>query len=157
MIPTWGQPRLCGEHDRGGVVAHELYRTTPHIRGTPARCCFLVCILRLNPALAGRTEAMKILHCSKRVHPRTCGEYSTTPRRDSARFGSPPPMRGILRVRLFVRLPLRLTPAHAGNTWLGVRLLLRNPAHPRPCGEYSSWLHHLVVRVGSPPHMRGTH
>ena len=100
---------------------------------------------------------MKMLHCSKRVHPRTCGEYSTTPRRDSARFGSPPPMRGILRVRLFVRLPLRLIPAHAGNTRAMSTGRYFSGAHPRPCGEYLSPSCRYRLSPGSPPHMRGTH
>ena len=64
-------------------------------------------------------------------------------------------MRGKLQV--FDRLPLarRITPAHAGKTDDGQRIITDTADHPRACGENKS-SHSAYGKVhGSPPRMRG--
>ncbi len=52
---------------------------------------------------------------------------------------------------------IRITPAHAGNTFgaTGWRVLPKD--HPRTCGEHCISIYRSSPKIGSPPHMRGTH
>ena len=154
MIPTWGQPRLCEEHGRGGVVAHELYGATPLIRGTPSRCCFLTCVLLLNPDYAGRAWPTLTEYVGLGATPQMRGTLVSalaSPRL----YGSPPPMRGIRGWASDCCCEIRLTPAHAGNTIEARHTGSGSPAHPRPCGEYRAGRSTVSVGAGSPPPMRG--
>ena len=116
MIPTWGQPRLCGEHDRGGVVAHELYRTTPFMRVTRRSIRTAGAHQRFTPAHAGNTVTHTKKRQNGRVHPRTCGEYAPASVGGVVAVGSPPHMRGTLNIDVGHGHLWRFTPAHAGNT-----------------------------------------
>ena len=136
MIPTWGQPRLCEEHGRGGVVAHELYGATPLIRGTPSRCCFLACVLLLNPDYAGRAWPTLTEYVGLGATPQMRGTLVSA-LANPRLYGSPPHMRGtparpspaVLVRRITPRVceehkfgtlappPLRLTPAYTRNTF----------------------------------------
>ena len=50
---------------------------------------------------------------------------------------------------------LRITPAHAGKSELYERAESFALDHPRPCGEKIPPEWHGMVRLGSPPPMRG--
>ena len=49
----------------------------------------------------------------------------------------------------------RITPAHAGKTWLAASRAELARDHPRACGENSCAVEVSWVRLGSPPRMRG--
>ena len=121
----------------------------PHMRGIPSARSRHLDNPGFTPAHAGNTRPYAYIHSSVGVHPRTCGEHGP-----SCRYrlspGSPPHMRGTHITTIPRDSELGFTPACAGNTWLGVRLLLRNPAHPRPCGEYSGYEHWQIFLRGSP-------
>ncbi len=51
-------------------------------------------------------------------------------------LGSPPPTRGTLISEYFTKIPIRLTPAYAGNTRGSRPRLRRSQAHPRLRGEH---------------------
>ena len=52
---------------------------------------------------------------------------------------------------------VRLIPAHAGKTQIGIEVVARERAHPRACGENSKWTYNPQKKLGSSPRMRGKH
>ncbi len=84
-----------------------------------------------------------------------CGEYIEVEHTVHAVLGSPPHVRGIQRLSRPVLLNAGITPACAGNTREAVHNLAGRKDHPRMCGEYTRRHHELVIRRGSPPHVRG--
>ncbi len=64
-------------------------------------------------------------------------------------------MRGLsVEETLLFKFP-RITPAHAGTIFSALKFELRTWDHPRACGDYLSWLFFILLRLGSPPRMRG--
>ncbi len=91
------------------------------------------------------------------VHPRTCGEHDFGACPRLANSGSSPHVRGTF-YQYLIELPLRrFIPARAGNMPVNYGDILKQPVHPRTCGE------HLFKRPtgfgtgGSSPHVRGTY
>ena len=89
-------------------------------------------------------------------HPRTCGEHLGKIVEQCGVIGSPPHMRGTLWISPSSITTNGITPAHAGNTVIGVLILSFRKDHPRTCGEHSVPLDLCNFIRGSPPHMRGT-
>ena len=69
--------------------------------------------------------------------------------------GSPPPMRGKVRVSNVTLYRSRITPAHAGKSSRPTAPLCTCRDHPRPCGEKHIARITMFVDIGSPPPMRG--
>ena len=91
---------------------------------------------RLIPAHAGKTPAGMIFRASMRAHPRSRGENSSSPKTPPTRAGSSPLTRGKQEVRLAVRLPSGLIPAHAGKTRrVPHRRILREGLIPAHAGK----------------------
>ena len=70
-------------------------------------------------------------------------------------LGSPPRMRGKVNEEHNPRITVRITPAHAGKSWLSCCWLILPEDHPRACGEKSWKAKTAKVTKGSPPRMRG--
>ena len=70
--------------------------------------------------------------------------------------GSPPRVRGTASGKDIFSLPVRITPACAGNRLLRFGQCAAGRDHPRVCGEQFSGEDAHEVRVGSPPRVRGT-
>ena len=66
-------------------------------------------------------------------------------------------MRGTPRKQAAPSDLLRITPAHAGNTFSSSSVAIISRDHPRTCGEHIDKVLKSVIIWGSPPHMRGTH
>ena len=65
-------------------------------------------------------------------------------------------MRGTVVTRSFACFLVRITPAHAGNSYTAGGKYIGKKDHPRSCGEQ---IYHLAKEAGvkgSPPLMRGT-
>ena len=88
-------------------------------------------------------------------HPRTCGENKTRIFCPSIVPGSPPHLRGKLRLIRYHEQNRRITPAPAGKTKITGHFYLRKLDHPRTCGENSSTSLLRYIIGGSPPHLRG--
>ena len=85
-----------------------------------------------------------------------CGEQMTISGAKAAILGSPPRVRGTVWSWTRPAAKFRITPACAGNrvknrTFIGI-----NPDHPRVCGEQRQLCVLALVKVGSPPRVRGT-
>ena len=90
-------------------------------------------------------------------HPRGCGENSLNSSSCRSRSGSPPRMRGKLCCHNNFRFRAGITPADAGKTPSGARLILPLRDHPRGCGENKDFHLQGEIPSGSPPRMRGKH
>ena len=110
----------------------------------------------ITPAHAGNRKYIRRMNTADRDHPRTCGEQSARKTEWNFSRGSPPHMRGTVYYEPREDLYHGITPAHAGNSWHNLRCSLWERDHPRTCGEQKYLTVHLSLRLGSPPHMRGT-
>ena len=111
--------------------------------------------LRITPACAGKRRRTFAPNVCQGDHPRVCGEKSKLFPVDDAVKGSPPRVRGKVKVGLFVGHSVRITPACAGKRQTGLSLMLWSGDHPRVCGEKADWTNSDVVEWGSPLRMRG--
>ena len=128
-------PRLCGE--KLGFLGCPAFRigSPPPMRGKVLRWEVLFLHSGITPAYAGKSFHFFGSRCSCRDHPRLCGEKPQTGIVKYISIGSPPPMRGKVRLRRLVRQCRRITPAYAGK-----RQILQKKRH---------------IGIGSPPPMRG--
>ena len=71
-------------------------------------------------------------------------------------MGSPPPTRGTLKSTIRNIMPIRITPAYAGNTCFSCFFSFRSWDHPRLRGEHITFYCDTETVQGSPPPTRGT-
>ena len=154
-LPTV-HPRACGEHTCLMAVPMVLCGSSPRMRGTPHIPNLVIQQARFIPAHAGNTVLNDLEQGSEAVHPRACGEHSSSGSALATTDGSSPRMRGTLRHGLDRLLDRRFIPAHAGNTVLVGREREQDAVHPRACGEHSSCSPTVLPLFGSSPRMRGT-
>ena len=131
-------PRTCGEYLFPALARIRALGSPPHMRGIPILSLRAWLLSGITPAHAGNTVAENRVKRLKEDHPRTCGEYSVSAIFCIISSGSPPHMRGIPHHRPGDQLVLRITPAHAGNTGIGLGIGGLDVDHPRTCGEYKS-------------------
>ena len=113
-------PRACGEYQYCMPTRTLAPGSPPRMRGIPSRCISRWPRTGITPAHAGNTPRRYIAVLLNRDHPRACGEYPGAAGCRHPRKGSPPRMRGILD-RFWAEYPRKgITPAHAGNTYLGI-------------------------------------
>ena len=113
------------------------------------------CIGGITPAYAGKREIVPYARPTLKDHPRLCGEKVSVSLKIFSDLGSPPPMRGKVRVAQNASNKGGITPAYAGK-----RQMVKNTAggvwdHPRLCGEKRHTHVQNLIEVGSPPPMRG--
>ena len=89
----------------------------------------------LIPAHAGKTARRRRTLCSRRAHPRSCGDNFRDTLMPALWSGSSPLTQGKRCMILPTDRPVRLIPAHAGKTRLSVISPLILRAHPRSRGE----------------------
>ena len=73
----------------------------------------------------------------------------------SAEVGSSPRVRGKPHKRVLAHFVVRLIPARAGKTFLGINRRAQLSAHPRACGENVGHVVQSLGGVGSSPRVRG--
>ena len=94
-----------------------------------------LCILGITPAHAGKRLPSALFADCGRDHPRPCGEKVEWLVSGNGDMGSPPPMRGKAILYSLIARAYRITPAHAGKSFLSKAAQLVAKDHPRPCGE----------------------
>ena len=111
--------------------------------------------IRITPAYAGKRASPQNVAYYLRDHPRVCGEKGFVFADAAAGGGSPPRMRGKVKLDKHRKEVYRITPAYAGKS-LGLDWL---PGlwqdHPRVCGEKLDAVQGRAAALGSPPRMRG--
>ena len=86
------------------------------MRGKPGLLVLLRLLVRIIPAHAGQTQSGGYPRLFIPDHPRACGANDPLNVKDAIRDGSSPRMRGKLRPSVFMCHPVRIIPAHAGQT-----------------------------------------
>ena len=109
----------------------------------------------ITPAYAGKSSFQNRSFSSREDHPRLCGEKSLRKHSVMWRAGSPPPMRGKVRVGEAYSRAYRITPAYAGKRSSLFQFLFLSRDHPRLCGEKFLSALWKIFLTGSPPPMRG--
>ena len=109
-------PRACGENIRFSVASFNGCGSPPRMRGKPEKLAGTTISCRITPAHAGKTKPAASGVAGVSDHPRACGENAHTKGVHMKNLGSPPRMRGKLRLYGSRPAPRRITPAHAGKT-----------------------------------------
>ena len=110
---------------------------------------------RIIPAHAGQTpDTVKVLS-SFADHPRACGANGVWGTFNIRGHGSSPRMRGKPTDKFLIDIPVRIIPAHAGQTSTPSSLSNHCSDHPRACGANVSSDGMLSRCTGSSPRMRG--
>ena len=129
--------------------------SSPLSRGILGLVSVMGDVARIIPALAGNTPHRLHILLPRWDHPRSRGEYFSSPEKVSRIFGSSPLSRGIHLSSPETSLRARIIPALAGNTEELAQILGVKPDHPRSRGEYVGDQVVAEVEVGSSPLSRG--
>ena len=119
-IYTRDHPRVCGEHVFGDRPRNLHGGSPPRMRGTPDQAITQAISDGITPAYAGNTIRQCERGFSRQDHPRVCGEHIGGVRVSNRGRGSPPRMRGTHNTVKTDNKGIRITPAYAGNTELGI-------------------------------------
>ena len=131
----WDHPRVCGEKDKAAEKAQHLRGSPPRVRGKDTLGQIVHTGVGITPACAGKSLWSPLLLILAEDHPRVCGEKHPSTAIRQRNTGSPPRVRGKVRVQAPVQ-------EHRGIT-------------PRLCGEKNDWQRIKEAYTGSPPRMRG--
>ena len=148
-------PRVCGEKDAGDDRHRAFPGSPPRVRGKGELKRKLPLRTGITPACAGKSSCGSFTRKCGTDHPRVCGEkYSTTYAFFSAP-GSPPRVRGKVVTLGIYGVTNGITPACAGKSIAGFRILEPCKDHPRVCGEKLQERLEYIFAEGSPPRVRG--
>ena len=111
--------------------------------------------MRITPAYAGKRAPFQKMSTASRDHPRVCGEKTHGTRGLARPSGSPPRMRGKVRLTNPTNCPEGITPAYAGKSGTPPGTQPVGGDHPRVCGEKPQRKRSPSRFWGSPPRMRG--
>ena len=128
-------PRLCGEKVTVAVPLIPYSGSPPPMRGKGCVVSSACPRSWITPAYAGKSYCRTLCQCCDRDHPRLCGEKERAAKWDTARTGSPPPMRGKAATGNKPPVVAGITPAYAGKRTGVKRNECTGKDHPRLCGE----------------------
>ena len=148
-------PRGCGENRFLFLRVRAARGSPPRMRGKPISGLTGVTANRITPADAGKTSLFFPLGILRRDHPRGCGENPLRRGFLAYCLGSPPRMRGKPSKIWSRRHSRRITPAHAGKTFVVRHSKSVDQDHPRGCGENTNRNSRTSHTRGSPPQVRG--
>ena len=111
---------------------------------------------RFIPARAGNISCNHWYCNSLSVHPRTCGEHTSSGAVHGGIHGSSPHVRGTFIPGHQGVYQERFIPARAGNIPTESQGVFFVTVHPRTCGEHISLKRPIPLHTGSSPHVRGT-
>ena len=148
-------PRSRGENHTRPPHVTQNTGSSPLTRGKQSRSYSASRAIGLIPAHAGKTYFLFVLPRRTRAHPRSRGENSFRGRTRTKHSGSSPLTRGKLRLSFRFPWPIRLIPAHAGKTCVGIRRAGQVGAHPRSRGENERLMVRYRIESGSSPLTRG--
>ena len=134
-IHIWDHPRGCGENAFFTIATGTNLGSPPRMRGKPKYDNHADKVNGITPADAGKTQRKSTFVCASKDHPRGCGENISRAVGFGGERGSPPRMRGKPNNMIYIFISIRITPADAGKTTLGIIKFVINQDHPRGCGE----------------------
>ena len=154
-VDPWAHPRSRGENFEGGELAACSGGSSPLTRGKRLACCRVALSVRLIPAHAGKTHALRSGRGDVQAHPRSRGENQRTAPGNDQAIGSSPLTRGKQAQEITQHQQQRLIPAHAGKTPRKRGFSTSRAAHPRSRGENNACGEGQGVDFGSSPLTRG--
>ena len=146
---------MCGENTCFSPSLLASSGSPPRVRGKHSIHAFPPYTNRITPACAGKTRWSPLRAFPAWDHPRVCGENALDARACPQCVGSPPRVRGKLKVPSRAHPRPGITPACAGKTLRDFRPDSRVEDHPRVCGENTSIIWDYGQGKGSPPRVRG--
>ena len=146
---------MCGENATTLSSKPIKAGSPPRVRGKRSPTCSPVASKRITPACAGKTQKKHLTARNRKDHPRVCGENATAAPSSPHAKGSPPRVRGKRSRSPRGRLTTRITPACAGKTRTTAIRAGGKQDHPRVCGENQGIATSQLLRLGSPPRVRG--
>ena len=149
-------PRGCGERAGSKRRNSRIVGSSPRVRGTPRLDARRPGLLRFIPAGAGNASLRKRFTGIPPVHPRGCGERTSTMSRSHRKTGSSPRVRGTPVRPRPAHGRVRFIPAGAGNARAPCARAISCPVHPRGCGERRTIGARCMPIAGSSPRVRGT-
>ena len=114
----WDHPRACGENAAEMLSGSRFEGSPPRMRGKPDLGYFFRRVKGITPAHAGKTRRVARKEMPERDHPRACGENTLSRPSRLRGAGSPPRMRGKRCPASIALSAGRITPAHAGKTFV---------------------------------------
>ena len=108
-------PRMCGEKKAGTWLDDEIRGSPPHVRGKESIAVGIGDGIGITPACAGKRAAHSFQAVPPWDHPRMCGEKPVRMHTRTISAGSPPHVRGKVRVLLRRYVRTGITPACAGK------------------------------------------
>ena len=148
-------PRRCGENPTMLSSKDIQPGSPPQVRGKRTFNFTDGVNLGITPAGAGKTPPGGMLLLPEQDHPRRCGENRCINSFPAIPKGSPPQVRGKHQTNRPECARAGITPAGAGKTVPVFGHRAHNRDHPRRCGENYDFTEFNIVRVGSPPQVRG--
>ena len=149
-------PRACGEHLKRKTIETPEAGSSPRLRGTRPHQVPGRHRRRFIPAPAGNTSCAGWNTGISTVHPRACGEHTSTNSAGGLSIGSSPRLRGTHVRRNGCLGQRRFIPAPAGNTCEIIARRGDFSVHPRACGEHLRNNRAPGRFFGSSPRLRGT-
>ncbi|CAN0049791.1 unnamed protein product, partial [Ectocarpus sp. 12 AP-2014] len=149
-------PRPCGDRRVTWHWHENPGGSSPPVRGSALTELLAGMDTRFIPARAGIGQLCQSGLRSPPVHPRPCGDRSSTKPRGLGVDGSSPPVRGSADVLHRLSPWRRFIPARAG---IGGNMMLSTSwptVHPRPCGDRLMANTELYSGTGSSPPVRGS-
>ena len=146
---------MCGEKYQKICKATKGRGSPPRVRGKVLAAGLYDLVYGITPACAGKRVKMTHYYELRRDHPRVCGEKIHIEPVLLVLLGSPPRMRGKVKVQVANKLVAGITPAYAGKRAGRCPDGCTPWDHPRVCGEKCSSVRSASHRRGSPPRMRG--
>ena len=148
-------PRACGANRAARIRSCWLAGSSPRMRGKLDEALDERHRERIIPAHAGQTSSCASDTGWGADHPRACGANIDADTDLSPDGGSSPRMRGKRRRGSMSSRPVRIIPAHAGQTRPELFHAVHGPDHPRACGANSQPRDAQTRVYGSSPRMRG--
>ena len=108
-------PRVCEEKNFLLLMTSRRSGSPPRMRGKAGLSHGCLVLVGITPACAGKRRRTFAPNVCQGDHPCVCGEKSKLFPVDDAVKGSPPRVRGKVKVGLFVGHSVRITPACAGK------------------------------------------
>ena len=156
-IPSSGQghPRTCGEKFGKWSTKGRITGSPPRMRGKDVTSVIRNCTARITPAHAGKRQHQGLYPQAGRVTPAHAGKRRSAPPRCRPPEDHPR-MCGEKQLRQAIAVQHIGSPPHVrGKVRLSGCLLHCSGDHPRMCGEKEVESVFIVAVVGSPPHVRG--
>ena len=148
-------PRSCGANQMSLEGGESVVGSSPLVRGQRVLRGVRSRRPRIIPARAGPTGSPAWLTVTPPDHPRSCGANGSRTPPVMHKHGSSPLVRGQRKINGWFSVLVRIIPARAGPTIMGLSNNDIIADHPRSCGANGGYWRVHMDADGSSPLVRG--